>query len=151
MNKYFLLIILSVFIISSKGCRNVDCSLDKIDQYFLKAGSAYSFSMQDENYKPIASGKILVSFKKKLNISGTYTLDTIYQKNYPWLDNMKGEFTATENSDDNTVTLNTNPKISNNNIIFEFNLRLNKITGSWYQSTTNGNKSEGNLIGMKLK
>lgn len=151
MSKYILLSITLIFIFLSQGCKNVDCSLDKIDQYFLKAGSTYSFKMSDENYKPIAEGKIFISNKQRLNISGTYTVDSTYRNDYPGISNMKGEFTAKENEDDNTVTLNTNPKISDKNIIFEFNLRLNKIDGRWYCMTPQGRIAEGILTGIKIK
>lgn len=150
MRKFFLLIILSVFILLSQGCKNVDCSLDKIDQYYLKAGSAYSFKMLDEYGKSIAEGKIIVSFKQKLKISGTYTIDNVYQKSFSGLENMKDEFTASESENDNTVTMNMNPKITYNNVIFEFRLMMNKIEGRWYYNTPSDNKSEGDLTGMKL-
>jgi len=151
MQKIILLSFSIIFLFAYSGCKNVDCSLDKIDQYYLKEGAAYYFKMFDENYKPVADGKIFVKYKQKLHISGTYSLDSLFQPNYPGLSSMLGEFTGAENTDDNTVVLNTNPKNTNNNVMLEFKLEANKIIGKWYYSSSNANGMEGILSGMKLK
>ena len=96
-------------------------------------------------------GKIFVKYKQKLHISGTYSLDSLFQPNYPGLSSMLGEFTGAENTDDNTVVLNTNPKNTNNNVMLELKLEANKIIGKWYYSSSNAKGIEGILSGMKLK
>lgn len=150
MKNYFFL--LSIFLsVLFYSCSNVDCTTKNIDMYFLAPGGTYFFKMQDKDGNPILEGIIYVKYRKKLNMSGTYEITKFYNESYPGIKSMMGTFTATESDDDNTVTLNTNPKIADDNIIFEFNLMKNKIEGKWYRTTMKGKIDEGILTGHFLE
>ncbi len=145
--KFFLVFILLFFSLVYFSCGNVDCSTKDIDTYYLAEGGTYFFKMEDKNNQPILEGTIFVKYRKGLIMSGTYEITKIYNESYPGINSMLGTFTAKESEDDNTVYLNTNPKIADDNIIFEFNLMKNKIEGKWYRTTMKGKVDEGNLSG----
>lgn len=145
---YLFVLFLSIVFYS---CKNVDCTTKDIDKYFLSEGGSYFFRMEDKDKKPIVEGVIYVKYRKKLLMSGTYEITKIYNESYPGIKSMQGTFTATEEEDDNTVYLNTNPKIADDNIIFEFNLMKNKIEGKWYRTTLKGKVDEGNLSGYFIE
>lgn len=149
--KIFLLLFLSIIIlISFTSCGNFDCSTKDIDSYYLAEGGTYFFRMEDVNKQPILEGVLKVQKRKGLSMSGTYEITKVYKESYPGINSMMGTFTAKESDDDNTVYLNTNPKIADDNIIFEFNLMKNKIEGKWYRTTIKGKIDEGNLSGNFL-
>jgi len=133
------------------SCGNVDCSTSDIDSYYLQEGGSYFFKMCDESGKPLAEGIMKIAVKKKLDLSGTYSLTIIHSDSTPGINSMKGLFGGKESEDDNTVLLNMNPKVSDNNVIFEFNLMKNKIEGKWYHSTYKGRVYTGKLEGLKIK
>ncbi|MCX7834395.1 MAG: hypothetical protein N2490_09330 [Ignavibacteria bacterium] len=145
--RIFLIHISLLLLLIFYSCSNVDCTTKEIDKYYLSAGGTYFFKMEDKDKKPILEGIIYVRYRTKLNMSGTYEITKIYNESYPGIKSMMGTFTAQESEDDNTVYLNTNPKIADDNIIFEFNLMKNKIEGKWYRTTLKGKIDEGDLSG----
>lgn len=117
----------------------------------LKQGAYYLFKMSDENNKPLAEGIMKIARKTNLDISGTYEFTKIHNDSVPGLNTMQGDFSGKESKDDYAVFLNMNPKIADNNIIFEFNVSNNKFEGTWYYTTFVGKKAKGVLSGNKTE
>jgi hypothetical protein len=138
-----------IFALLNFSCSNSGSTTLNEDS-LLKQGASYFFQMSDGNNQPLAEGKMKIVYKKNLIISGIYELTKVYNDSAPGLNTMKDTFSGKESKDDNAVYLNMNPKISDNNIIFEFNVSNNKIVGRWYYSTFLGKKAEGKLSGKEI-
>lgn len=144
------LLLLLIFALLYFSCSNSGSSVLNESPY-LKKGAFYSFKMSDENNKPLAEGIMKIVYKTNLYISGTYELTKVHDNSVPGLNSMQGEFSGKESKDDNAVYLNMNPKIADNNIIFEFNVSNDKFEGTWYYSTFAGRKAKGILSGNKIE
>lgn len=143
----FLFYIIPVFTVYS--CVGSDDTTKNADSY-LQSGAYYYFQMSDSNNRQLVEGKMKIAYKKNLIISGTYEISKIFSDSVPGINTMKGTFSGNENKDDKSVFFNMNPKISDNNIFFEFNVSNNKIEGRWYHSTMLGKKAVGKLSGNKI-
>jgi hypothetical protein len=106
--------------------------------------------MNDSNNQPLLEGKFKIVYIKNGNISGIYEISKRYNASFPGINLSGGAFSGTESSENNAVFMNMNPKISDNNIFFEFNISNEKIEGRWYHSTMLGKKAEGKLTGKKI-
>ena len=139
-----------IFALLIVSCSNSGSSTLNEDP-LLKQGAYYFFQMSNENNQPLAEGRMKIVYKKNLIISGIYELTKVYNDSAPGLNTMKDTFSGKESKNDNAVYLNMNPKVSDNNIIFEFNVSNNKIKGKWYYTTLLGIKAEGILTGNDIE
>ena len=142
--------LLSILIMTTVySCTNTNCSTFDLDTYYLQEHTDYRFTMLTQENIPIADIMVSVTTRDRYNINGNCSIILSYTDTVVNLSSIKGAFSAKESEDDNRVYLNTNPKIADGNIIFDFRLDKDKVVGEWYYSTMKGKKASGKLSGYK--
>ena len=138
-----------LFAITYYGCTNTNCSTFDLDTYYLQENTDYRFTMLTQENVPVADIMVSVTTRDRYNINGNNSIIIAYTDTVVSLSSIKRAFSAKEEEDDNRVLLNTNPKIADGNIFFDFRLDKNRVEGQWYYSSMKGKKASGKLTGYK--
>jgi hypothetical protein len=63
---------------------------------------------------------------------------------------MKGKFSGTVNEKENKIFINTNPAVSDYNVLLSLTSKKDTLSGTWNLSTMNGIKNSGFFIATKI-
>ncbi len=129
----------SLFLICLYGCSS------SIDPGFKFATGTYHFKMSDSLGSPIADGIINVKSTTNNQLTGTYDIKNIYQKDFPGLGVMDGEFSGEVNTKEKQIFINTNPRIADSNVFWYLNLNSGLLSGVWTHSTFRGPSANGKV------
>lgn len=123
----FICLLSAIILVSCSGSQTMESRISTGD---------YIFTMYDGNEKIIMSGTMTVSNIVNMEISGTYNITNLVDKNFEALGVMEGKFKGTMEKNTSAVFINTNPMIADANVFF--NLRYNyveaKFVGEWRYS-----------------
>jgi hypothetical protein len=131
----------SILILIS-GCSS---SSDYKTKKFNLGTGKYNFEMSDSLGKPIAGGTLNLITKENENISGNYNFTKIYQKDFPGLSTMEGDFAGNISDSGRTVFINTNPRIADSNVFWNMKIKNNALTGEWVFSQFRGAVNKGKI------
>lgn len=130
-----------IFIIVAAGCGS---SYEETN--FTFGVGKYKFTMSDSTGKKLAEGTLNVkTYDSKNEISGTYDFTKIYQKDFPGLSVMDGEFGGNVNKTQKRVFINTNPKIADNNVFWNLDIKKSSLSGEWVHSVFRGTSNKGKI------
>ena len=107
--------------------------------------------MSDSLGNKLIDGNIYINEYKSGNIFGTYKFITVYNDSFPGFSSMKGKFSGTVNEKENTVYINTNPSLSDYNILLNLSMIKDSLNGNWNLSTMKGIKNSGKFFATKIK
>jgi hypothetical protein len=111
----------------------VSCSSSQQSSNSRISKGDYTFTMYDSTEKIIMSGNMTVNNIVDMEISGTYNITNLVQKNFEAIGVMEGKFSGTMEKNTSAVFINTNPMIADANVFF--NLRYDyteaKFVGEW--------------------
>jgi hypothetical protein len=146
--KFLPAVFVIVFLLG--GCASSDSSDNQVEL------GDYTFTMYDNAGGKIASGTMTVTniTVKDVNtpqISGTYTVDTWHNPDFPPKDAMEGEFAGNADYKQGKVFINTNPKVADANVFFNVTIYSSFYQGEWNYSTFRGSTSRGELVIRKKK
>lgn len=143
----FLLLPLFVYYGCSGGCTTTCTSESCAD---LISGK-YNYTMTDSAGEKLIEGVLSVTGHDNEKISGTYTKDKVFNDSFPGFKSMKGFFSGNVDVAEKKAFINTNPKIADNNIIINFEIKKDSLAGRWTFSTMRGTLATGNFYAVKIK
>ncbi len=101
--------------------------------------------MTDSLGKKILDGNLTVKDYLVNDISGTYEIVNVYQKDFIALGVMDGTFDGNVMQDSNTVFINTNPRIADANVFWNMKIRSTSVSGEWRYSVFRGSVNKGKV------
>lgn len=135
--SYFLLIFLGVGFFCCSSSNYGD-----MENLTFKEGE-YSFVMTDSVNNKLFEGIFKIENLVDKNISGTYKVTKEYVKDFPGSSTMRGEFTGKLSPDGKSAFVNTNPKISDANVLIRMTAGKVSYVGRWAYSTMMGVRAWG--------
>lgn len=140
--KVFLIIFnLLLFIIVSGGC-----GASYEESNFIFGIGKYKFIMNDSAGNKLAEGILNMKiYDSKNEISGSYEFTKIYQKDFPGLSTMNGEFSGNVNKTTKKVFINTNPRIADSNVFWNLEMKKRLLSGEWAYSVFRGTGNKGTI------
>lgn len=148
--KIFTLLIISLFVVyygCTGGCSS-SCTLESCSD--LISGK-YNYTLTDTTDSKLIEGIFNVKDYDNEKISGTYTIDKVFNDSFPGYKSMKGYFSGNVDIKERKAFINTNPKIADNNILINFEIKKDSLTGIWTYSTMRGAVAKGNFYAVKVK
>jgi hypothetical protein len=93
----------------------------------------YYFTMYDSTGAVIMKGTMTIDNLTKTDISGTYKINDLIQKNFEAIGVMEGKFNGSIDALTKAIFINTNPMIADANVFFNvmYNYGQNKYIGEW--------------------
>lgn len=107
----------------------------------------YNFILTDSSGINILEGNMKILSDKKDFISGNYTFKKIYKTDFSGISSMKGFLTGI--IENGKGFINTNPKLTDNNVFLKFDIFKDKLEGIWYHSTFKGESGRGKFTAVK--
>ncbi|MEP7146837.1 MAG: hypothetical protein ABI792_07485 [bacterium] len=141
---------LSLFFVLSVLVSVSGCASSSDGSVFTFGTGRYSFMMYDSTGKKLAEGILNVKSKTLNNISGAYEFTNIYEKDFPGLSSMNGDFEGNIIPADKKVFINTNPRIADSNVFWNMSIKKNSLSGEWMYSTFRGTGNKGKIKVNKL-
>ncbi|GEM_PF-2958984 len=145
---FFLFFTLTSFVYFYYGCASGNSCYEINDQCLYKE---YKFSMLDSLDNILLDGNINIKDYTNNKISGTYKFINVYNDSFPGYSSMKGKFSGTVNGKENKVYINTNPSLSDYNILLNLSLTKDSLNGTWSLSAMTGKSNSGKFIATKIK
>jgi hypothetical protein len=105
--------------------------------------------MSDSLNNKLIDGTLNINDCKDEKISGIYGFTSVYNDSFPGFSSMKGKFKGTVNKKENKVYINTNPSLSDYNILLSLSVKNDTLSGTWSLSTLRGIKNSGYFIATK--
>ena len=130
------------------GCTSASNNYVANDVHLYKN---YKFSMLDSLNNILLDGNININDYKNNKIGGTYNFINVYNDSFPGYSSMKGKFSGTVNGNENKVYINTNPLISDYNILLSLSIIQDSLNGKWNLSTMKGIKNSGYFVATKIQ
>ena len=121
------------------------CSSSQEGSKFTFDKGKYKFTMSDSTGKKILSGTMNMISREGDNISGTYEITDIYDKDFPGLAAMGGEFGGNIIPAEKKVFINTNPRVADGNVFWNMYLKSNSVSGEWNFSVFRGSIWKGKV------
>lgn len=121
------------------------CSSSKESTPFKFGIGEYNFTMSDSSGKILIDGILKVTGKSGDNISGSYKLKNIYDKDFPGLSSMDGIFEGNIIEAEKKIFINTNPKIADSNVFWNLEIKKNYLAGEWVFSVFRGSIKKGKV------
>jgi hypothetical protein len=109
----------------------------------LDVPDSYYFEMINSSNAKILDGILKVENISESDISGTYTIVNILDDKFSGLSTMKGNFSGQRNKSVNSINLNMNPKVADNNVFVNLTVMKYYLMGSWVHSTMKGPVDKG--------
>ncbi len=134
---YFLFIF---FIAGFFSCSS--SSYDDLEVLTFKEGE-YLFVMTDSVNNKLFEGVFYIEKLVDKSISGTYEVNKKYVENFPGSSSMRGEFDGKLSPDGKSAFINTNPKISDANVLIRLTAWKVSYVGRWEYSTMMGVRAWG--------
>lgn len=103
----------------------------------------YFFVMTDSVDNKLFDGIYNVEKLDGNNISGTYKVTKEYVEDFPGSSSMRGEFNGKLSPDGKSAFINTNPKISDANVLIRLTAGKVSYVGRWEYSTMMGVRAWG--------
>jgi hypothetical protein len=149
MKKLFFLLLLPLVIYygCAGGCTTT-CTSESCSD--LISGK-YHFTMTDSIDNKLIEGTLNFTGYDNEKISGTYTKDVVLNDTFPGFSSMKGFFSGNVDLKEKKAFINTNPKIADNNIFINFEIKKDSLTGRWTFSTMKGTIAIGKFYAVKIK
>jgi hypothetical protein len=146
--KIFLLLFSLAALIS--GCVSEKETVDKENYNIsgLEKGS-YNFIMYDSSGAKLADGNFSVDTIKNDIVTGTYSFKNKY-KSFSGFSIMNGRFRGEINRTENTVTINTNPRVADANTFFTLKRTSEGLSGTWIHTLFRGSIQGGKFTAKKL-
>ena len=115
----------------------------------LDSPDSYYFEMATPENSKILDG--IINFEKITDneVSGTYSISNISDKNFTGLSGLNGNFSGQRSKKDNLIKLNMNPKVADNNIFVDLTIMKYYLLGSWVRSGLTGVISKGIFTSYK--
>ena len=124
----------------------IGCSSSKEGSDFKFEKGKYKFSMKDSTGKTILKGTMnMTAMDKDNNISGTYDITNVYNKDFPGLGTMDGVFGGNIIPAEKKVFINTNPRIADSNVFWNMTMKGNSVSGEWNYSVFRGSSWKGKI------
>jgi hypothetical protein len=143
-----ILYLLGASLIGCTQCHNKEITTSAFVETVL---SDYVFTMSDTYGSKILDGNLSLKVYIEPEFSGTYTKTTVYRESFAGLSTMSGSCTGKLNEKDKSGFINMNPKISDNNIMINFRVQGDALTGTWTYSTMTGSRDNGVFTATKIK
>ena len=121
------------------------CSSSNGDSNFTFGKGKYKFTMRDSTGSKILSGTMNVKTLENNNISGTYDITNVYNKDFPGLSSMEGEFSGNIIPSEKKVFINTNPKVADSNVFWNMEIKSKSVSGEWNFSVFRGSRWKGKV------
>ncbi|MBI5403179.1 MAG: hypothetical protein HY959_07240 [Ignavibacteriae bacterium] len=149
MKKLYLLLLLPFVIYygCTGGC-TTSCTLESCSD--LISGK-YNYTMTDTSGTKLVEGIIYIKDYDNEKISGTYTKDKVYTENFAGFSSMKGSFSGNVEIKEKKAFLNLNPKLADNNIFINIEIKKDSLNGKWTFSNMRGAVSTGHFNAAKVK
>ncbi|MFA5404464.1 MAG: hypothetical protein WC358_05980 [Ignavibacteria bacterium] len=145
---YFLLLLPLLYFYGCTGGCSTSCSSESCKD--LVCGK-YFYTMTDSVDNKLIEGVINISDCEGDKIGGTYSKDKIYNDNFLGFSSMTGFFSGNVKVNEKKASINTNPKIADNNIFIGFDIKNESLTGKWTFSTMRGKIGWGYFSAVKVK
>lgn len=113
------------------------------DLIFTK--SDYSFSMFDTTGNLLANGVFTITTINGNDVSGSYRFNQGSVQNFPGRESMTGSFSGQLSENQKNLWVNTNPKLSDNNVFMNITAGKFSYLGDWRYSTMRGSLSSGKI------
>ena len=149
MKKLYLLLLLPLVIYygCSGGCTS-SCTSESCSA--LLSGK-YNYTMTDSSDNKLLEGIIKFTEFDNEKIGGIYTKEKIYNDSFPGYYSMKGSFSGTIDVTEKKVFVNANPKLADNNVFINFEIKKDSLIGKWTFSTMKGVAGNGRFFAVKIK
>ena len=105
----------------------------------------YTYNMLDSSGNKLASGNFFIAEINGKDVSGTYTIDEMFVDAFPGRESMTGKFSGQLGVDNKTLWVNTNPKLSDNNVFMNITAGKFSYLGEWRFSTMRGSVGAGKI------
>lgn len=113
------------------------------DLEFVKGD--YTYNLLDSSGKKLASGSFVIAEINGKDVSGTYSFDEMFVNDFPGRESMTGKFSGQLGADNKTLWINTNPKLSDNNVFMNITAGKFSYLGEWRFSTMRGSVGTGKI------
>jgi hypothetical protein len=123
---------------TSESCKDLICG-------------KYYYTLSDSLDSKLVEGVINVSDCDGDKISGTYSKDKIYNDSFPGFKSMMGFFSGNVDVKEKKGFINTNPKLADNNIFLNFEIKKDSLAGKWTFSNMRGTVGRGSFYAVKVK
>jgi hypothetical protein len=143
----FLLLPLLVYYGCSGGCTTT-CTSESCSDLIC---GKYNYTLTDSADTKLIEGLLIVSDCDNEKISGTYSKDKVFNDSFPGFKSMKGFFSGNVDVKEKKAFINTNPKIADNNILINFEIKKDSLSGKWTFSTMRGTIAMGKFYAVKIK
>jgi len=150
MKKIYLLLLLS-FVVYYYGCSGgctTSCTSETCSD--LISGK-YKYTMTDTSDAKLIEGILNIKDHDNERISGTYTKDKVYNDNFPGYSSLKGAFSGNVDIKEKKAFINANPKIADNNVFINFEIKKDSLIGRWTFSTMKGEITRGLFYANRIK
>lgn len=144
---YFLFLFPLIYYYGCTGGCSTSCSADCWD---LICGKYY-YTIYDSLDSKLVEGVINISDCVGNTIGGTYSKDKIYNDTFSGYASLKGFFNGNVDTKEKKANINLNPKISDNNIYINIDIKKESLTGKWTYSTMKGRFGSGKFLAVKIK
>ena len=138
--KYLTYLLYIILVAGLFSCSS--SNYDDMEDLTFKEGE-YSFVMTDSVNYTLLEGIFNIEKLVGENISGTYKVSKEYVKDFPGSSTMRGEFEGKVSPDGKSAFVNTNPKISDSNVLIRITAGKVSYIGKWEYSTMMGIRAWG--------
>lgn len=145
---YFLLLLPLLYFNGCTGGCTTSCTSESCKDLIC---GKYYYTMTDSIDNKLVEGVINISDCENDKISGTYSKDKIHNDNFPGYSSLKGFFSGNVEVKEKKAFINLNPKIADNNIFVNIEIKKESLTGKWTYSTMRGKIGTGGFSAMKVK
>ncbi|TRZ64048.1 hypothetical protein D4R20_03255 [bacterium] len=112
----------------------------------------YDFVFTDSLNTPFLDGKMNLKVVDGDKVSGDYTMGNKYSDRPDGFSSLQGLLAGSVDSKNMSVFLNMNPKLADNNIFVNADIKQQDIIkGNWTYSTYTGTKRKGSFTAYKSK
>lgn len=144
---YILLFLPLLYYYGCMGGCSTNCGTECRELIYGK----YYYTISDSNDTKLIEGVINLSDIDGEKIGGTYSKDKIYNDDFPGYKSMQGFFSGNVDVKEKKGFINTNPKLADNNILLNFEIKKDTLVGKWTYSTMRGIVGRGSFYAVKVK
>jgi hypothetical protein len=145
---YFLLLLPLLYFYGCTGGCTTSCTSESCKDLIC---GKYYYTFSDSLDNKLVEGVINVSDCEGDKISGTYSKDKIHNDSFSGYSSLKGFFSGNVDVKEKKAFINLNPKIADNNIFVNVEIKKETLSGKWTYSTMRGKIGWGNFSAVKVK
>jgi len=138
--KYLTYLLYIILVAGFFSCSS--SNYDEMEDLTFQEGE-YFFVMTDSVNNKLFEGVFNIQNLVDKSISGTYKVTKEYVEDFPGSSTMRGEFDGKLSPDGKSVFVNTNPKISDANVLIRITAGKVSYIGRWEYSTMMGIRAWG--------